>query len=166
MAELIGLIVLIPAGVVALAALLTLLVYLIPGRVRRSSQILEKTPGRAFLIGLVNFIFFGLLAALLAQDGPFLRLIALLILLAMLALALVGTAGLVTLLRGRIYPVQEVSKPVVGQTVKSAVLLLMAFLAPVAGWFLMAPILIIMGLGTGIITLVRRGETAFEPSTQ
>lgn len=150
-------------GFVTLVALLTTLTYLIPQRAERSRQILQERPGRAFVIGLVNLLFFGVLAAVFSQAGEAGGLLGLIILLTLLGLSVIGLTGLLLLLRHRFYPPhEETNHSLLAVTVRSSAILMAGFLAPVVGWFILAPILLIVGLGTGIMTLVRNGRAAIQ----
>lgn len=156
MAELIGIILLSLAGGVATVALLLVCIYLLPERTTQAKHTLAERPGRSFLVGLVNLLFFGVLAALLGRGGQLLQLFSAAILLALLGLAVVGLAGLVRLLHGRIYPHSKGDVLTVTEGGKTAVLLIIAALAPVAGWFILAPLALVAGLGATITTLLRR----------
>ncbi len=135
-------------GGLTLAALLATLIYLLPQRVSRARHALQRAPGRAFLVGLANALFFGILAALFSQGGDLGGLLALLILLALLALAAIGLAGTLLLLRERIYAPAPSTLAV---TLKTGLLLIAAALAPIIGWFVLAPILLLVGLGAALL---------------
>ncbi|MCB8921184.1 MAG: hypothetical protein H6662_06340 [Ardenticatenaceae bacterium] len=134
-------------GGLTLAALFTTLVYLLPNRVSRASRALEQAPGRAFLLGLVNALFFGVLGLLFSQGGDLGRLLGVLIFLVLLAGTAVGLSGAVLLLRGRVYPQLDN----LHGTLKTAVLLIAAVLAPVVGWFILTPILLLISLGAALM---------------
>ena len=160
MADLIGLIVLIPAIALSWIALLTILPYLTPQRTARAKRTIATTPGRAFIFGLANLIFFGLLAALLAQGGQFLGLIAMLVLFALITFALSGLAGFVLLIRERIDPtLEQGARMVLGGNVKAAALLVLSLLAPIGGWFVLLPIALIVALGAGVMAQLRKSDT-------
>ena len=142
-----------------LAALLVLLPALLPGRVARAQQIAQNSPGRAFVIGLGNFLFFGVLIAIFAQGAELGGLIAATILLALLAITAVGLSAINQIVQARLYPNGGGVK--VG--LKTAVLLIAAGLLPLLGWFVFTPILLLISLGAGIITLVQRGQ---KPQTE
>jgi len=164
MVEIIGIITLTLSSYAALVALLTLLVFLIPRRVEHAQQTLAAHPGRSFVVGLVNLLFFGVLALLFSQNGEFLQLIAAVILLALLGLALIGLSGLAALLRPRFYPPHEESTlSLLAATGRTCAILIASFLAPVAGWFILAPIALLASLGAGIATLIKRGRQEATP---
>jgi hypothetical protein len=135
-----------------LAALLVLLPALLPGRVARAQQVAQNSPGRSFVIGLVNALFFGLVATIFTQGGDLGGLIALLILLALAAVTAVGLAGINQIVQARFYAQGDG----VREGLKTAVLLIAGGLVPLLGWLVVAPILLLVGLGSGIIALVRR----------
>lgn len=135
-----------------LAALLVLLPALLPGRVARAQQVAQNSPGRTFVIGLVNALFFGVVMAIFTQGGELGGLIAATLLLALLAITAVGLAGINQIVQGRLYP--NVGGVKVG--LKTAVLLIAGGLVPLLGWLVVTPILLLIGLGAGIIALVRR----------
>ena len=157
MIDLIGVIIFALASFVTLTALFTLLAFLLPGRAEHARQLISDRPGRSFIVGLVNLLFFGVLAAMFSQGGDASGLLGLVILLALLGLALLGLTGLLLLLRGRFYPPhEEGAYSLLTATSRSSAILVAALLAPVGGWFILAPILLITGLGAGIITMIRR----------
>lgn len=159
MAEGLSIIIIILFSWGTLAALLVLLPALLPGRVARAQQLVKNRPGRSFVIGLVNALFFGVLILIFSQGGDLGSLIALIILLALLAVTAVGLAGINQIVQGRLYPNEGGVK--VG--LKTAVLLIAAGLVPLLGWLVLTPILLLIGLGAGIITLVRRKKAETTP---
>lgn len=159
MIEIIALIFLIPAATITLIALLVTISYLWPQRTAQASQILDNSPGRSFIIGFVNLLFFGILAAFLSQQGDFAGLLALLILLVLLGIAVLGMGGFLLLLAARIFP--QIPDDLKAR-LKTAVLLILALLAPILGWFIFTPLLLILGLGAGIMALFRRQKPQAE----
>lgn len=153
MGDVFGVTFLIVSSVVGIVAMLVLITYLLPEKTQRSRQVIAATPGRAFIIGLVNFLFFGVIAAIFAQGGDVGGLIGLIILLVLLALSVVGLGGLVLLLRDRIYPE---ATPGLRFMLFTAVLLTLGTVLPFVGWFVFAPILLLISLGAAIMVLVRR----------
>ena len=142
-----------------LAALLVLLPALLPARVARAQQVVQNSPGRSFVVGLVNFLFFGLVATIFAQGGDIGGLLGAIILLVLLAITAVGLSALNQIVQARLYPNGDGVK--VG--LKTAVILIAGGLVPLLGWFVVTPILLLIGLGAGIIALVRRkGSSAQE----
>lgn len=154
MTDLISAAILTLLGFVTLTALLTTLTYLIPQRAERARQILQEKPGKAFVIGLVNLLFFGVLAAVFSQGGEIGGLLGLIILLTLLGLAFIGLTGLLLLLHHRFYPPhEETNHSSLAITIRSSAILMAGLLAPVAGWFILTPIILIAGLGASIMAL-------------
>lgn len=167
MNETLGLFLLVVVSGAGLAALLGAISLLLPGPVGRSRSALEAAPGRAFVLGLVNLVFFLALATLLVQAsqaagpifGALLGVLAVIILAGLVALAALGLAGLVTLVRERMN--QPVS-PLVGM-LRAAMLLEVAAVTPFIGWWLFTPAVLVISLGAGILSVVRRAPAAPAP---
>jgi hypothetical protein len=159
MGEIIGLTLVIIAISITLIAFLTLMPFLIPQRTERVRAIIHTMPGRSFIVGLVNFIFFFVVAAIFAQGGGEIgRLLGGVILLVLTALAAIGLGGMLLIVRQRIYP-DDKAEVGVNVTARTAVLLVLAALTPIIGWFVLTPILLLISLGAAIITFVRRELT-------
>ncbi|MCP4419056.1 MAG: hypothetical protein GY805_20765 [Chloroflexi bacterium] len=156
MSEIIQFIFIILFSGATLATLLVLLPALLPNLVQRTQQIVNNSPGRSFLIGLVNALFFGVLIAIFLQGDEFGGLLAVILGLALLSLTAVGLAGLNQIIQERLYP--DGGSVKVG--LKTAVLLIAASLLPFLGWFVLTPILLLISLGAAIMALVRRKKTA------
>jgi hypothetical protein len=160
MEEFIGAFLIALTGGATIAALLTLMVILLPNLSGATARVTETMPGRSFVLGAINFIFFFGVAAVLSQIGQgiggFLggvfSLIALFISLDLLLLLCIGLAGLVRLISQRTNDSQPLST---GHLLRAAVLLVGASLAPLAGWFVLTPLALFIGLGATIIALVQ-----------
>lgn len=145
---------------VALIALLSAVAILFPRPVEKTRDILAVSFGRSFVLGLVNFLFFGALVALLARFGQQARgiLAAILILLAIiLALALtgftlLGLSALTSLAGERIGEGTSSFR----RHLRGSLLLVLAGLTPYIGWFAFAPIMLITSLGAGIQAWFRK----------
>lgn len=151
----------------AVAVALALLPLLLPGFMGRCQQLLDTMPGRAFVVGLVNFLFFFTVALVALQIGQaaggliggLFNLMGLAVAWFLLALMGLGTAGLVMLLNGRrTRPGEPFS---LRQLSLTSLFLMTALLSPFIGWFILTPILLLTVLGAAIIALVqRRSPTA------
>lgn len=140
-----------------LIALLVTLTYLLPQRTAQTQTAVQTIPRRAFIIGFVNALFFGVLVALFAQGGEGGGLIAVLILLTLVGFAFVGLGGVLVLLQERIYPpFADHGLSTLQMRLRTAVLLVAALLAPFVGWFILAPILLITSLGAALQVIIRR----------
>ncbi len=158
MNEIFGLILVTVVALPTVTALLVLITFLLPNRTARVSDTLAQRSGRTFIVGAVNLLFFGLLAIVLSDGGGDLGgLIALIILLGLLGFATIGLAGMLELLYQRLYPSTKTTTLSPLQTsLRSALLLVLAMLTPVIGWFILSPILLLLSLGAGIISFARR----------
>lgn len=72
--EILGILLLVPLGGITVIALFAALTLLIPAPIEKTRLALEGAPGRSLLLGVVNFIFFALLATgffwLAQSSGP------------------------------------------------------------------------------------------------
>lgn len=147
-------------GGLSLLALFAALVLLFPKQVMKTQLVLENTGGRSLLLGLVNFIFFGLLVTLgvwLAQktSGVLAGIIILLSGVIALAIAVLTFTGLVALAQLLGVRIGDGTTPF-RTILRGGGLLLLAGLAPYLGWFLFAPLAAWTGLGAAIQALVLR----------
>ena len=133
---------------------------LFPQRVAKTRSLINSAPARSFGVGLVNFVFFTVIALVLfslaENAGPFIKglltIPALLItafLLIMLSFGLTATAGL---LGERIFP----DLPAWKQSVWGTVCLGFACAMPFAGWFLLLPYAGFIGVGAFILGFFQR----------
>ena len=144
------------------AAYFLVLNALFASRVTRTRSIAQLMPGRSFGIGLVNFLFFTVIALVLLSiaenAGPFIRgvlTIPALIILAVLAIALsLGLAGMSNLIGERIFP----DLPVWKQTLWGTVCLSLACALPFVGWFLLLPYTGFVGIGAVILGFLQREQ--------
>lgn len=128
---------------------------LFSARVTRTRSIAQAMPGRSFGIGLVNFLFFAVIALVLLSvaenTGPFIRgvlTIPAMIILVLLAIALsLGLAGMSNLIGERILP----DLPLWKQTLWGTVCLSLACALPFVGWFLLLPYTGFVGIGAVIL---------------
>jgi hypothetical protein len=147
------------AGAVLLAASLVaffaIVVVLFPERVARTHAVAARTPGSAFLVGLVNGVFLtaiGLGLTALTQTLGLLAALPALVILIVLVIGLVlGLAGIVQLLGERLFPRREG----IGRTGLSTLAVALGCALPYVGWFVLLPFLAMLGLGAFIISLVQ-----------
>jgi len=155
---------LILVGGSALASLLSAVALLLPRPVERTRDILAASLGRPFLIGLVNFLFVGAIAALLVRlaQGAHGALTAVLILPALLLViglavfSLLGLAALTSLVGERISEGATAFR----RHLCGSALVTLAGLTPYIGWFLFSPVIVLTGLGAGLQSLFHKKETA------
>ncbi|GAB4505174.1 MAG: hypothetical protein Fur0043_21690 [Anaerolineales bacterium] len=163
MDNLFNLLLLVLFGIVSVLAFFAALTLLLPAPIEKTRQMLEANGGRALLLGLVNFIFFGMIVLLclwLAEKvggvvaGIFI-LIGGLVTLALAALAIIGLVALAQLLGTRM---GSETTPFL-TTLRGGGVLLLAGLAPYVGWFLFAPLAVWAGLGAAIQSVISRRKT-------
>jgi len=135
-----------------------------PRRIEKTQRIINQMPGRAFGVGLVNFLFFGVILIVLftITDGNANRvnsviriilLIPTLILTALLtAILSLGFAGMVRILGERILPDFTILK----RNVWGTVILSFACALPFVGWFILLPYTGLAGLGAVILGFFQR----------
>ncbi|NWG06451.1 MAG: hypothetical protein HXY35_07165 [Chloroflexi bacterium] len=129
-------------------------------RVGKTQRALRQALGRSFWVGLVNFLFFGVIALLLfsvAENvGSVFRVILMtpaLIIAASLSIMLsFGLAGMVNLLGERIFP----DHPAWKKTLWGTVSLAFACALPFVGWFLLLPYAGLTGFGAVILSFFQR----------
>ena len=149
---------------ISLAAYFLIIGALFTTRVEKTQRVIHQMPGRAFGVGLVNFLFFGVLLLVLftITDGnanrvnSVVRIILLIptfaltaILTAILSL---GIAGMLQILGERIFPDLSGLRRSVSSTVISA----FACALPVVGWFLLLPYIALTGFGAVILGFFQR----------
>jgi hypothetical protein len=116
------------------------------------------------LIGLVNAVFFILLAALMFNyarslsglPAGLVAMIALAIFAALGTLESIGLSGFSYWLEGQIAN----SERTLASSLRTTLLLVLACMAPFVGWFLLTPFVIATALGAAIQTVLRRKEKA------
>ncbi len=147
-----------PLFLVSLPTLFVVYEALRPRLLSRSRAHLARAPRRAFLIGLVNWVFFFGLAALLGStNAGILALIAVLLLLGLLFLAVAGFATLAGVVGTRVLALWERPASSGGQVFAGGLALEALLFVPVVGWLM----LIVTGLtscGAVIMALWQRGS--------
>ena len=153
MDDAIRLVVVVVMGGVIIAAFVTVLDGYLPRLARRVEAMAVSAPWRSLLTGLANLLFFGVvaLAFLVFSEWTGVTLLALpaLAVLAVLAMAVVwGIVGMTGLLAGRAFGQHSRS----GQMFRGSLLLFVACLTPVLGWFVLLPVVMLVGLGALILS--------------
>jgi len=148
-------------GGVTLTAYLVTVGLIFPKPVARTGQFIQTSPWKSFLIGVVNSVFFVVIAALLfnfAQNemtgilAGIVVLIALTIVLVLGILVSLGLVGLSKWLEDQI----TMNSNVFMDNIRSALLLVLACMAPFVGWFLLTPFVLALSLGIAIQTFFQR----------
>lgn len=134
---------------------------LLPGLHQRSVAALERSPWRALGLGLLNFIFFGVIFAVCA-NLPVLGLISLLIALALPSLIVIGLAAVGRLVGERLAAWREKPTSPLARLVAGNVLLILALFAPLIGWFVLLPLTALAALGAVALALLQRPAKVVE----
>jgi len=147
---------------IGLAAYFLVVEALFANRVTRTQRALNQMPGRSFWVGLVNFLFFGVILVILLAltDGnrvpDVLRVILYIptfILVATMAVILsLGLSSMVNILGERIFPELNAIK----RSVWGSVILSFACALPFVGWFLLLPYTGLTGFGAVILSFFQR----------
>jgi hypothetical protein len=155
-----GLVGLILIGV-CLIALLLVLAGLWSGFTERVQGHLVGSTGKAFLVGLVNYLFLGAIALVLLNSGP----IAFtgLVLGGLLLLGtFLGLPAVAALVGARLHALRETEASPWSEVVTGGVALYLAAFVPVVGWFLLLPALCLWSFGAAALALVSRQRPATE----
>jgi len=130
-------------------------------RLEHASSALERRPLGSTVVGLVLGLVSFLLFAVLTKGGGGAKLLATLVAAAFVASALVGLTVVASHLGARMpTPADEASPH--RQTLRGALVLELASIFPVFGWFLVFPVSIASGLGAIVIGALKK-KTASAP---
>jgi hypothetical protein len=146
---------------ICLIALMLVVAALWPGLTRRARQSLEGAPGKAFVVGLVNYVFLGAIGLVLMNLGP-IAAIGLLLGAALLVGTFLGLPAVAALIGARLHSLRERDATPWGEIVAGGVALDLAILVPIVGWFILLPALFLWSFGAAALALVSRqkAETA------
>lgn len=135
--------------------LIVLLQFGLPRRVALAGQWLERKPGRAFFMGLPFAAGFGLFSVALTGSGGPAAMVGITLGVIMTAISLVGTASLARLLGGHLWG-EPGSHSQLKRTGSAALVIGLASLFPIVGWFLVFPFLYTASLGGALLALLGR----------
>jgi hypothetical protein len=165
-----GLVLFLCAAVAGMPALLVLLTALVPGYAERTRAVIHKWPGRSFLLGFVNILFFFALAMFSEVEFAPIALVGQCSLAIVLPILLVaGLLGATGVVGERVW--QQISPKgasLLGSLAIGIVVMGLALIMPIVGWIL-SVILVCIGLGASIIALFRRKPSqmdAAEPEVE
>jgi hypothetical protein len=153
-----GLLVLLFLVSLCFVATIFLLASLLPRGIARSRQALLASPWRAFFIGLANYLFLGGITLILLNIEP-LAWLGLLIAAGLSGISLLGLTGLVSLLGERLAGLHSREISPLAQLAWGAVTLELACLLPLIGWFLLAPIVLMLSFGAAVLAWRNRRQT-------
>jgi hypothetical protein len=140
---------------IGLVAFFLALRVLFPRRIARTRMVAELMPGRALAVGVVNGLFFGILAFILLSIannlGDFGRIVLTLpalLFIGLLSLGLsFGLGGMAELVGERLAPAQTAFR----RTLWGTLALTIGSAVPFVGWFLLLPYAALVGLGAFIV---------------
>ena len=147
---------------ISLAAYFLVIGALFANRVTKTQRVINQMPGRAFGVGLINFLFFGVIAIVLFSVAEntsglvkgILTIPALLITALLAILLSVGLTGMVNVFSERIFADMVAWK----RNIWGSAILCFACALPFAGWFLLLPYIGLIGVGAMILGFFQRGE--------
>lgn len=147
-----GIIILALISGICLIALMITLTALLPQVNARGKAVLQRSPWRAFFIGLVNYIFLGGIVLVVSETGvELLNLVAVLILSFVVAVTAIGLSGLVALTGERLAGLHSRDVSPLMQLIWGTLVLELAGLLPFVGWFLLVPIVLMTAFGGAIL---------------
>ena len=153
--------------IVGLPAILILITVLMPSYVKRAQGVMHKWPGRSFLLGLVNFVFFFAIALLVNVNFVPIKLVGALSLLVILPILLtIGLLIAAATAGDRLWQ-QIASKPaaLIGAVVLGIPLVGLTLLVPILGWIAFLGV-VCTGLGASIIAPFQRKRAQTEEATE
>lgn len=147
---------------IALTGFFLVVEALFPARVEKTRSAAQRMMGRSFMVGAVNFLFFGVIALVLFSIGNdasgVVKGIVLLPSLTLTGILLIGLAfglaGMVQFLGERLFPDQAAWK----RTAWSTFALCLGSSVPVAGWFLLLPYTGLTGFGAFILSFFSKPQ--------
>ena len=161
MSDIFGLAVATLFGAVTVAAFFTTLAALFPDRVARVRAAAGRAPGRSFLLGLINTVFFmtvilGLQSLAQATEFGLFGVPAVVLFALLCIAALFGLAGVAQLVGERILPER-------GHYVRLAAGAMVVGLGcalPFVGWFALLPYVVGLGLGAFVLSFIEPSRPA------
>ena len=136
---------------ICLSAWATLLAFslLFPDRAERAAESIKVSPTRMGLLGAVlTFVLLFTAIVLLKNPLPLVKLIGWFALLSNLSLGALGCSGLAMVMAGRVKQ-HEPQLSAYAALMRGAALVVVPGILPIFGWFLIAPLVLIVGVGAG-----------------
>jgi hypothetical protein len=140
---------------VCILALLLVVAAVWPGFTMRAKANLEVSPGKSFMVGLVNYVFLGAIILVAANLGPA-AVIGLLLAGVLLVATLLGLPAAALLVGERLHQLREREATRWDELLAGGVALYLAVLLPLVGWFLLLPTLCLWSFGAATLTLLAR----------
>lgn len=129
---------------------------LFPGWVARARQCVSRMPVRTFMLGLLlGAILLTIGVAMMQAGGP-VGFAGAVVAAGTFGLALCGSAGVAMSIGAALRSPADDERP--GKAIiRGWVVLFLASLTPILGWFFLLPIALLMGLGAAVLGLLRPG---------
>ena len=147
-------------AIASLAAYVAVWDSLFERRVRTTHDIARRVPLRAFVAGAINLAFFGILTVFLVRAAGAGGLATLLWLPAGVALCglVIGLSFGLAAMAQAVGARQLPDASPLRRTVTGAALVAIASLLPIAGWFVLAPVVLAVGTGAFVLSLFGSSE--------
>ena len=143
-------------GIIADASLVALVLLVnaaFPNLITRARANVERMPVRSFIVGFINFLFFGLIAAALTSAAPdALKMLGITLATVLLGFLALGIAALARLIGERI----DAQHDAIRQLIVGVVVIAVAALVPFVGWFLVPLVGLMSGFGAVIVAMIWR----------
>jgi hypothetical protein len=154
---------LLPLFLVSLPILFVVQETMLPDLLERSRAHLDGVPRRSLLVGLINGLFFLVLAVILGNSGVgLLALLGLLLTLALLLLTVVGLGVLAGTVGRRVFALWERPASPAARLLVGSVALEALLFVPLVGWLVLIG-LGLSGFGAVLLALWRRRRPMVEP---
>jgi hypothetical protein len=140
---------------ICLLSLIVVVAALWPGVTRQARHHLERSPGKALLVGLVNYLFLGAIGLVLLNLGP-LAVFGLPLIGGLLLGTFLGLPAVARLTGERLHALRDRPASPWAEIVAGSVALYLAAWMPVVGWFLLLPALCLWSFGAAALAVVSR----------
>lgn len=139
-------------------ALVMAVSFLMPARAERAQGVIEQGPWKCLGLGFLTVATLGVASiGLLSAPIPGLKLLGTMLYLSLLGTASVGMSGLVLIIARRVRALEPSVSPYIALS-RGAAMIVVGGLVPLLGWFLFAPVVLIVSLGAGARALLARSS--------
>lgn len=140
------------ALMISLTGLLTSVAILLPAHAKHAEEALDQSPKRCLWVGLLTLLVFAFGIILLNVPNPLLKLIGFTLVTGISGIVTIGGAGMAQLMGTRISEMSG-ARTTFGALVRGSIAYSVAVFFPYIGWFVLAPLTIVCGLGAGVIAM-------------
>ena len=150
---------------VAYPAMLTAWWLLFPAAVDRARLRIQYTPGKSFWLGLAVLVAFLIpILILLNLPSGFMKFLGFVAIGVMLILSSIGAAGLASRFADKLNRLGSFSA--IGAFVRGAVIIELASILPIVGWFIFLPIATVTSLGAAAFALLNWAPKTVAPAVE